>query len=103
MPRRPTLASSRPRKPSSGSPRRSTASSPRATPTLAPSDRGMAVALLGADDKVTLTPVQLGRDLGDSVEVVAGLTPTDRVIDNPPESLQTGDTVQLAAAPAAPH
>ncbi len=70
---------------------------------LAPSDRGMAVALLGADDKVTLTPVQLGRDLGDSVEVVAGLTPTDRVIDNPPESLQTGDTVQLAAAPAAPH
>jgi hypothetical protein len=27
-----------------------------------------------------------------------GLTPQDRVIDSPPETLRTGDTVQLAAA-----
>ena len=63
-------------------------------------DQGVGVALLGADGKVTLKSVQLGRDLGDSVEIVAGLSPTDRVIASPPETLQNGDTVRLAAAPA---
>jgi hypothetical protein len=46
---------------------------------------------------VSLKTVQLGRDFGDSVEVTAGLTPQDKVIDSPPETLQAGDTVQLAA------
>jgi RND family efflux transporter MFP subunit len=57
------------------------------------------VAILGADGKAALKPVRLGRDFGDSVEIVAGLSPTDRVIDSPPETLQTGDQVQLAATP----
>ena len=43
--------------------------------------------------------IQLGRDFGDSVEVTAGLAPQDRVIASPPETLQGGDVVQLAAAP----
>jgi hypothetical protein len=64
---------------------------------LVPVNAGAQVALLGADNKVTLQPVQLGRDFGDSVEVVAGLSPSDRVIDSPPETLQTGDQVQLAS------
>src|SRR3984893_4220894 len=63
---------------------------------LVPADRGAQVALLGNDDKAVLQPVQLGRDFGDSVEVVAGLSPSDRVIDSPPETLQSGDQVQLA-------
>jgi hypothetical protein len=42
--------------------------------------------------------VQLGRDLGDSVEVVSGLSPSDRVINNPPETVAAGDTVRVAAA-----
>jgi membrane fusion protein, multidrug efflux system len=54
------------------------------------------VAVLGADNKVALKTVQIGRDLGDSVEVVAGLSPSDRVIDSPPETLQNGDQVRLA-------
>jgi RND family efflux transporter MFP subunit len=64
---------------------------------LVPVNAGAQVALLGVDNKVTLEPVQLGRDFGDSVEVVAGLSPSDRVIDSPPETLQTGDQVQLAS------
>jgi RND family efflux transporter MFP subunit len=64
---------------------------------LVPADRGAQVALLGNDGKAVLKPVQLGRDFGDSVEVVAGLSPSDRVIDSPPETLQSGDQVQLAA------
>jgi hypothetical protein len=47
---------------------------------------------------VVLKSVQLGRDFGDSVEVTAGLTPQDQVIDSPPETLRTGDSVELAAA-----
>ena len=60
-------------------------------------DQGMQVAALGQDSKVVLKPVQIGRDLGNSVEVVAGLSPSDRVIDSPPETLQSGDLVRLAA------
>jgi hypothetical protein len=51
---------------------------------------------------VALKPIQLGRDFGDSVEVTAGLAPQDRVIDSPPETLQSGDVVQLAGAPPSP-
>jgi RND family efflux transporter MFP subunit len=58
---------------------------------------GAQVVVLGNNNKVMLKPVQLGRDFGDSVEVVAGLTPSDKVIDSPPETLRSADAVQLAA------
>jgi hypothetical protein len=61
-------------------------------------NQGSQVAILGNDGKVVLKPVKLGRDFGDSVEVVAGLSTSDRVIDSPPETLQSGDRVQLATA-----
>jgi RND family efflux transporter MFP subunit len=64
---------------------------------LMPVNRGAQVAVLGGDNKVVLKSIQLGRDFGDTVEVKAGLSPQDRVIDSPPETLQNGDTVQLAA------
>ena len=69
---------------------------------LVPVDHGVQVAVLGHDNKVALKPVQLGRDLGDSVELTAGLSPSDRVIDSPPETLQSGDAVQLATTAASP-
>jgi multidrug efflux pump subunit AcrA (membrane-fusion protein) len=65
---------------------------------LMPVNRGAQIAVLGDGNKVVLKSVQLGRDFGDSVEVIAGLTPQDRVIDSPPETLRAGDTVELAAA-----
>jgi len=60
-------------------------------------DKGAQVALLGTDGKVRLKAVTLGRDFGDSVEVAAGLSPTDRVIDSPPETLLDGAAVRLAS------
>jgi hypothetical protein len=63
-----------------------------------PVNRGVQVAVLGTDNKVVLKSIQLGRDFGDSVEVTAGLAPQDRVIDKPPDTVRTGDAVQLAAA-----
>jgi RND family efflux transporter MFP subunit len=59
-------------------------------------NQGTQVATVDSDDKVVFKKVQLGRDLGDSVEVIAGLSPSDRVINNPPETLAAGDTVQVA-------
>jgi RND family efflux transporter MFP subunit len=64
-------------------------------------DHGTQVAVLGDGDKVVMKPIQIGRDFGASVEVIAGLTAADRVIDSPPETLQVGDQVQLAATPPA--
>jgi len=58
----------------------------------------MQVAVLDHNDKAALKTVQIGRDLGDYVEVVAGLSPSDRIINNPPETLATGDAVRLAVA-----
>ncbi|HKN28414.1 MAG TPA: efflux RND transporter periplasmic adaptor subunit [Roseiarcus sp.] len=57
---------------------------------------GMQVAAVDASDKVVLKPVTLGRNLGNRVEIEAGLSPTDRLIDNPLEPTQTGDTVNIA-------
>jgi RND family efflux transporter MFP subunit len=66
---------------------------------LMPVNRGVQVAVLGDGNKVVLKAIQLGRDFGDTVEVTAGLTPEDRVIDSPPETLQNGQTVHVAAGP----
>jgi RND family efflux transporter MFP subunit len=65
---------------------------------LVTGNQGTQVATLDSADKVILKPVQLGRDLGDSVEVVSGLSPSDRIINNPPETVAAGDTVRVAAA-----
>jgi RND family efflux transporter MFP subunit len=64
---------------------------------LVTGNQGTQVATLNSNDKVVLKSVQLGRDLGDSVEVIAGLSPSDRIIDNPPETLVAGDAVRVAA------
>src|ERR1700724_289260 len=70
---------------------------------LVSGDHGTQVAVLGEGDKVVMKPIQIGRDFGDSVEVIAGLTASDRGIDSPPETLQAGDQVQLAATPPVGH
>jgi RND family efflux transporter MFP subunit len=64
---------------------------------LTPVNRGVQVAIVGEGNKVVFKSIQLGRDFGDTVEVTAGLDPQDRVIDSPPETLQSGDMVQLAS------
>jgi hypothetical protein len=65
-------------------------------------DSGMTVAIVGADGHVTIKPVVIGRDLGATVEIASGLALTDRVIDNPPDSLRQGDAVRVVTrAPAA--
>jgi RND family efflux transporter MFP subunit len=61
---------------------------------------GMAVAILGPNDRVTMKPITIARDLGATVEVASGLSPSDRVIDSPPDSLADGERVRVASATA---
>ena len=62
----------------------------------------MRVAALDAEDKVALKPVVVGRNLGNRVEIESGLAPSDRLVDSPLESTQTGDAVNIANADANP-
>ncbi|MDB5946367.1 MAG: efflux transporter periplasmic adaptor subunit [Ramlibacter sp.] len=63
---------------------------------------GTRVAVLDAAGAVHLQPVRLGRNYGDSVEVLQGLTGNERLVLNPSDSLAEGDKVRIAAdAPAA--
>jgi RND family efflux transporter MFP subunit len=56
---------------------------------------GNQVAVVDSDNKVHLHDVKVGRDFGSYVEVLDGLNPDDRVINNPPDSLSDGQTVQI--------
>jgi multidrug efflux pump subunit AcrA (membrane-fusion protein) len=54
--------------------------------------------VVGADGKVALVPVTLGRDYGNSLEVVSGISGTERIIVNAPDSIEAGQPVRVAAA-----
>ena len=46
------------------------------------------------DGKVALVPITIGHDFGSTVEVTSGLSTTDKVILDPPDSLAAGAAVQ---------
>jgi RND family efflux transporter MFP subunit len=60
---------------------------------------GVRVAIVGEDNRVVLKPITLGRDFGTEVEVVAGLNGNETIIDNPPDSVESGQVVRVHAAP----
>jgi RND family efflux transporter MFP subunit len=65
---------------------------------------GLQVATVDATNHVALVSVAAGRDFGDSVEIVSGLSGGERVVSNPPDSLEAGQLVRVvtpAARPAA--
>lgn len=62
---------------------------------------GLRVAVLDAQSRVRLRPVKIGRNLGERVEVLDGLTTTEAVVLNPSDSLADGDQVSVPPAAAA--
>jgi len=54
------------------------------------------VAVVGPGRRVELKQITLGRNLGNDVRVLGGLSPSDRVINNPPDSLVNGEVVTMA-------
>ena len=59
-------------------------------------DEGMQVATVDAGNHVKLKTVVIARDMGAAVDVASGVSPTDRIIDNPADALQNGDEVRIA-------
>jgi len=56
---------------------------------------GLQVAVV-KDGKVVLTKVTPGHDFGNQIEILAGLNGDESVIQNPPDSILTGQQVQIA-------
>lgn len=63
---------------------------------LAFREEGLTVATLTSDNRVAYRSIKISRDLGATVEIASGLATTDRIIDNPPDSLEEGDRVSVA-------
>jgi membrane fusion protein, multidrug efflux system len=59
---------------------------------------GVTVAVVGNDGKAHLKTVTIGRDFGTFVEIGTGIASTDRVIDNPGDSISEGEVVQVITA-----
>jgi len=58
---------------------------------------GLQVAVV-RNGQAQLVPVAIGRDYGESVEILSGLQPTDQVIVSPSDSLTSGTQVRIAGA-----
>jgi RND family efflux transporter MFP subunit len=56
---------------------------------------GPQVAIVQPDGKVELRTVKLGRDFGQTIEILEGVSANDRVIVNPPDSLTSGTVVSI--------
>jgi RND family efflux transporter MFP subunit len=70
------------------------------TSTLIFRQNGLEVAVIGQDDRIEAKKISIGRNLGSRVEVLSGLTPSDRVVVSPTDSLAAGELVRIASEAA---
>jgi len=59
---------------------------------------GPRAAVVGSDGKVHLKPVVIGQDYGTDVEILSGIDANDAIVLNPSDSLEEGQTVNVAKA-----
>jgi hypothetical protein len=57
---------------------------------------GLRVAVVTDGRHADLKPITLGHDFGSEVEVVAGLSGSESIIVNPPDSIVAGEEVRIA-------
>ena len=62
--------------------------------------QGLQVGVLKPDNTVELRDIKVGRDFGTTIEVTSGVTPSDKIVNNPPDSLVSGEVVRVAAPSA---
>ncbi|HUD52529.1 efflux RND transporter periplasmic adaptor subunit [Parvibaculum sp.] len=60
--------------------------------------QGMTVALIDGSGRVKLKVIKIARDDGAKVEIASGLSPSDLVVDSPPDALADGDQVRVLDA-----
>jgi RND family efflux transporter MFP subunit len=61
---------------------------------------GPRLAVVGPDNKVQLRPINIGRDYGATIEILGGVSPGERIVINPADSLEDGQQVNVAQVPA---
>jgi RND family efflux transporter MFP subunit len=54
---------------------------------------GLRVAVVGANNRIKLVPITVGKDDGRTVEIVSGLRPDDEIVQNPPDSIVDNELV----------
>jgi RND family efflux transporter MFP subunit len=59
---------------------------------------GPQVGIVSTGNQVQLRTVTIGRDFGDTLEILHGVTPQDAIIANPPDSLTAGAQVAVDTA-----
>jgi RND family efflux transporter MFP subunit len=64
--------------------------------------QGLQVGTVDKNSRAVLKSVTLGRDMGSTVEVSAGLSPDDVVITNPPDSLVSGEELRIVSGSEGP-
>jgi RND family efflux transporter MFP subunit len=63
--------------------------------------QGTRVAVVTAQNTLHLQPVTIGRDFGTEVEITEGLKGTEKLVNNPSDTLQESQPVQIASTPPA--
>lgn len=58
---------------------------------------GLQVAIVDKDNKVLLKSIKISRDFGSEVEIESGITPQDKIIINPPDSILAGEQVRVTS------
>jgi RND family efflux transporter MFP subunit len=58
------------------------------------------IAVVDRDHRIKLKDIDQGRDFGKTIEVLHGLDPDDSVVVNPPDSIEDGMQVRIAAPPS---
>jgi membrane fusion protein, multidrug efflux system len=55
--------------------------------------------VVDAQNTVRIKKIDMGRDFGKTVEILTGIDPTDKVVVNPPDSIDEGMHVRIAPPP----
>lgn len=58
---------------------------------------GVRIATVDGEGRAQLKSIEIARDLGNMIELAGGLAADDKVIANPPDGLENGDRVRIAA------
>lgn len=59
--------------------------------------QGLQVATVDKDNQIVLKSVTINRDFGAEVEIATGVTPGERIVINPPDSIANGEVVRVAS------
>ncbi len=60
---------------------------------------GLQVATVDSTNHIVLKPIQIALERGAVVNVKLGVTPQDRVVNSPPDSITNGELVRVTTAP----